>query len=149
MKTTKPDSRIINIVLISFALMFTFIIDSNAKKAKFLPSSVVPAAEGYVKVKKDKNKNYVIQIKIFNFAEVEKLQTSKQTYVVWLETKENETKNIGRLKSSSPLFSKKVGASFETVSPSKPSRIYITDENDGDIQYPGGQIVLTTDQLYK
>ncbi|MDP4208198.1 MAG: hypothetical protein Q8928_05225 [Bacteroidota bacterium] len=112
-----------------------------------MTSSVVPGAEGYAKVKKDNNKNYVIQIYITNLAEVSRLQTSKQTYVIWIVTDEGTTKNIGRLKTSSGLFSKSMKASFETVSSVKPTKIFITAEVDGIVQYPDSQIVLTTDKF--
>ena len=42
----------------------------GAKKIGFLSSSIVPAARGYVKVKRDINGNYLIQVKISNLAEV-------------------------------------------------------------------------------
>lgn len=60
-----------------------------------MTSSVVPGAEGYAKMKKDNNKNYVIQVYITNLAEVSRLQTSKQTYVIWIVTDEGATKISG------------------------------------------------------
>jgi hypothetical protein len=64
-----------------------------------------------------------------------------------METDNHETKNIGQIKSSSGLFSSKLKASFETVSSSKPSKIFITAEDDADRQYPGMQVVLSTDRF--
>lgn len=49
---------------------------------------------------KDNSKNYVIKISITDLAEVERLQPQKQTYVVWMVTKEGLTKNIERLNST-------------------------------------------------
>jgi hypothetical protein len=40
-------------------------------------------------------------------------------------------------------------ASFETVSSIKPTKIFITAEVGGIVQYPDSQIVLTTDKLEK
>jgi hypothetical protein len=62
------------------------------KKIKFLPSTVVPAAKGYVKVKTDNNKNHVIKIEIRDLADVERLNSSKISYVVWMETDQGERK---------------------------------------------------------
>ena len=114
------------------------------KKYVFLPSSVVPAAKGYVKMQNDKNKNYVISLSTSNLAEVTRLQPPKLTYVIWMVTDQGKTENIGQLKSSSKLLSKALTASFKTVTSSKPIKIFISAENDGSAQYPGEQIILTT-----
>jgi hypothetical protein len=132
-------------VLLGATIVFT--LNSCATKSKFLNSSVVPAAEGYIKVKKDANKNFVVKVEVYNLAEVERLQTSKLTYVVWIISGDQAARNIGRLNSSSSSFSKKLKASFETVSSSKPDKIFITAEDDGNIQYPNGATVLTTANL--
>jgi hypothetical protein len=112
-----------------------------------MTSSVVPAARGNVQVSKDKNKNWVIKVEIYNLAEVERLQNTKQTYVVWLVSDQEITKNIGKLKSSSSLFSKQLKATLKTVSSSKPIKFFISAEDNPDIQYPGSQIVLSTDRF--
>jgi hypothetical protein len=104
----------------------------------------VPAAEGTVKIKRDNNRNYMIRISISNLAEVTKLQTSKQTYVVWMLTNKEKTENIGQLNSSGSFLSSQLNASFHTISSSKPVKIFITAENDGTVQIPEGQFVLTT-----
>lgn len=122
-------------------------VSACARKASFLTSSVVPAARGDVTVKTDKNKNYVIQIHLSGLAEVERLQPAKQAYVVWMITDEETTKNLGQISSSSALLSSKLKAAFETVSPLKPVRIFITAENDPATQYPSRQMVLTTDKF--
>jgi hypothetical protein len=105
---------------------------------------VVPAAEGNVRIRRDKNNNYKIKISISNLAEVAKLKTSKQTYVVWMLTNQEKTENIGQLNSSPNFLSKKLKASFKTISSSKPVKIFLTAENNGATQNPDGQFVLTT-----
>ncbi len=125
-------------------VLFSYSFDLSAQKVNFLTSSLVPAARGYVKVKKDKNNNYRIQIQLFDLAEVKRLQTAKETYVIWMETEEGVVKNIGQLDSSTSFLSKKLKANFETVSSFKPRKIFITAENEAGIQYPDTQIVLTT-----
>jgi hypothetical protein len=132
------------------ALSLTFIMicfASCAKKAMFQTSTVVPAARGYVKVSKDNNKNYVIKVELTDLAEVNRLQPPKKTYVVWLVTDEDVTRNIGQIKSSSSMLSSKLKASFETVSSNKPTKIFITAEDDGNAQSYGNQIVLTTNKF--
>lgn len=147
MKTIRLNGIAKNITLGILALVMTFSFTSCSKKVIFLSSSAVPGAEGYVRVKKDNNKNNVIQIEISNLAEVNQLEPAKQTYVVWMETDKNKAENLGQLKSSQALFSKQWKASFETVTSSNPIKVFITAENEGSAQYPGNQVVLSTDKF--
>ncbi len=126
------------------AAMILFIFNSCSKKISFQTSTVVPAAKGTVKVKKDDNNNYRISVAISNLAEPNRLQPSKNAYVVWMDTDNNRIKNIGQIKSSTGFLSKRLKASFETVSSFKPVKIFITAEDDAAIQYPGMQVVLST-----
>lgn len=147
MKPTEFISISKKILLGTFVLIILISFSSCATKAKFLTSTVVPAARGDVQVKQNKNKNYVINIEITDLAEVERLQPSRNTYVVWLVTEQDETKNLGQMKSSSGTFSNNLKASFETVSSTKPSKIFITAEDDGTTHYPSGEVVLTTNRF--
>ena len=126
------------------AAMMLFIMSSCARKISFQKSSVVPAAEGSVKIKKDKNDNYRINVAISNLAEPKRLQPAKSTYVVWMDTDNNRIKNIGQINSSTGFLSGKLKASFETVSAFKPIKIFITAEDDAAVQYPDMQVVLST-----
>jgi hypothetical protein len=117
---------------------------SCAKKIAFQTSTIVPAARGNVKITKDENKNYLVQIKIENLAEVSRLESSKKAYVVWMETEDSMVKNIGQIKSDSKFLSSKLKASFETVTPVKPTKIFITAEEDEEVQYPDSKIIITT-----
>ena len=119
-----------------------------AKKVGFLSSSIVPAARGFVKVKRDINENYIIQVKISNLAEVNRLQPSKQVYLVWMITDHEITDNIGQINSSTTFLSTKLKASFLKVSVSKPIKIFITAEEDAITQTPNEQVILSTDRFY-
>jgi hypothetical protein len=141
MKTIRTNVLKLTLLGIMVAMLASF--SSCSKKVAFLTSSVVPAAEGFVQVKKDKNENYSILLKISNLAEVDKLQPPKKTYVVWMETDRGLTKNIGQLVSS-----KNLNANFETVSSFKPIKIFLTAEDNENIQYPGN-VVLSTDVFWK
>ncbi len=127
-----------------FIIVILALFASCAKKISFAGSSVVPAARGFVKVKKDNNSNYNIKVELNNLAEVNRLQPPRQTYVVWMETDQQTTKNIGQIHSSSNMLSKKLKASLETVSSFKPIKIFITAEDEAAVQYPGSQLILST-----
>ena len=122
-------------------------LSSCSKKISFLPSSVVPAAEGQVKVKTDSNENQAIEIEIVNLAEPQNLQPPKQMYIVWMETDRGENKNIGQIRTSTGTFSQNLKATFETVTSYQPVRIFITAENDANVEYPSRERVLTTNQF--
>lgn len=135
--------------LLSF-LLITFLITSLsgcAKKIMFEQSSIVPGAEASVKIKKDRNGNYSINMDVLHLAEPRKLQPAKSVYLVWMQAEDNSTKNIGILNSSSSLLSKTLKASLHTVTPFKPTRIYVTAEDDAKITFPAGETVLTTGNL--
>jgi hypothetical protein len=127
------------------ALVLECFLTACARKMNFARSVVMPSAEGKVKVKKDRNDNYAIDVSVLHLAEPNKLQPPKQAYVVWMHTSDNEVKNIGQLKSSSGLLSRTLKASLNAVSSSKPTRFFITAEEAADVQYPGLQTVLVTE----
>ena len=144
MKYTKIFAMQVRIYLCILTLMIISLFSSCARKINFSESSVVPAARGYVKIKKDNNNNYAFKIQISDLAEVSRLQPPRRSYVLWMVTSEGKTKNLGRLKSSTELLSKKLEASFETVSSFKPTQIFITAEDDENVQFPGTQVILST-----
>jgi hypothetical protein len=147
MKTIKSNSYTGSFFSIAILLFTIFSLQSCARKVAFTTSTVVPAAQGSVKVKKGENNNYNIELNIIRLADPKRLSPPKDTYVVWMETKQNGIKNIGQLKTSSGLFSKTLKSSLETVTPFKPARFFVTAEDNANIQQPGTQVVLITKPL--
>lgn len=147
MATIKLNTLTNKIFLGVFALFILFSVDASAKKVKFLNSTVVPAARGFVKITRDKNLNYMININISNLAEVFRLEPSKLTYIVWMVTNEETTMNMGKISSTAGFLSKKLMAKFETVTSLKPVQIFISAEDDPSRQYPGEQVVLSTNKF--
>ncbi|MDF1574456.1 MAG: hypothetical protein P1P86_04600 [Bacteroidales bacterium] len=147
MKATKLNAITKNILWGIVTMLMIFSFTSCAVNVPFSTTSVAPAAEGQVKVKRDNNLNYLIKIKVSNLVEVERLKPAKQTYVVWMVTDQEYIKNIGQLNSSKAFMSKKLIASFETVSSTKPIEIFITAENDGSTGYPSDEVVLKTNRF--
>ena len=130
--------------IFSMAIFSLILISSCTQKISFLTSSIVPAARGTVKVKMDDNKNHTIQIALVNLAEPERLTPPRKLYMVWMETDQGETKNIGRIMTDSGTFSKTLKADFKTVTSFTPIKIFITAEEDANIQSPGWEVILTT-----
>ena len=123
---------------------FLFLFSSCSKKIYFENSSVVPAAQGYVKIKKDNNNNSNIDIKVMHLADPMRLQPSAKTYVIWMDTESNSIKNLGQLESRDHFLSKTLKGSFNAVTAFKPVKIFITAEDDAAISSPRGRPVLET-----
>lgn len=141
---TNHHTSIRSIYSLIAVLFIMFIFSSCARKMSFQTSSVVPSAEGNVKIKKDKNNNYHIDLNVMRLASPNRLNPPKDLYVVWMNTESNAAKNIGQIKTSSSLLSKTLKSSLETVSTVNPTGFFITSENDGNVQSPSGQVVLKT-----
>ncbi|WP_206609841.1 hypothetical protein [Paracnuella aquatica] len=131
-------------VLAMLVLLFAVTMASCNRKIAFNTSTVVPAAEGFVKIKKDKNNNHAIDVSVKNLAEPRRLPVPQNVYVVWIESRDG-IKKLGQLKTSSGLFSSTLRAQLETVSAYKPTRLFVTAEGTAETNYPGAQVVLTTD----
>jgi hypothetical protein len=143
-KVNRPVKTIL-LTILGGILIIPFTLRS--KKHSFLISSIVPGAKGYVRVKKDDNKNYSIKVEVSDLAKVERVNPSKSTYVVWMETGKDISINLGQLKSSGSFLSKRLTASLETVSNTKPVKIFITTEDGTNLKHPGEQVVLTTERF--
>lgn len=144
MKAIKVNKFARSVFSIVTVLFITSFLQSCGSKMLFTNSSIVPGADGSVKVKKDKNNNYSIDLTVTHLADPKRLDPPKETYIVWMQTGETGTKNIGQLKTSSSLLSKTLKSSLRTVATAKPTGFFITAEDKADIQYPAGQVVLKT-----
>jgi hypothetical protein len=80
MKTTKVTTIFKQILQGIVALMIISSFSSCAKKTGFQTSAVVPAARGNVKVSKDRNKDFVISVSLFDLAEPKRLTPPMRTY---------------------------------------------------------------------
>jgi len=149
MKTQQLNKLTKNLFSGILVIAMMLFVTSCATSETFLNSSVVPGATGKVKVKKDGNQNYLIKLQVEDLASIERLQSSKQMYVVWMETERGNYENLGQLNTSTGFLSKQRTASLETVSSFKPVRLFITAENEKNVRYPDQETILTTGMFYK
>jgi len=114
MKLIKMNHGLRNLFFVSILVPFIFDLSSFANKMSFQTSSVVPSAEGSVKIKKDNNKNYNVDLSVIRLANSERLSPPKKMYIAWMNTSQEETKRVGQLRTSSSLLSSSLKSSLKT-----------------------------------
>lgn len=144
MKLIKMNHGLRNLFFVSILVPFIFDLSSFANKMSFQTSSVVPSAEGSVKIKKDNNKNYNVDLSVIRLANSERLSPPKKMYIAWMNTSQEETKRVGQLRTSSSLLSSSLKSSLKTWVPYQPTGFFISAEDDANIPAPYGQVVLST-----
>lgn len=127
------------------ALLVLFFL-SCSQRVAFQNSTVVPGAEGKVKIGKDNNGNQTVNVEVVNLAQPEMLPNPQKTYVVWAQTPDG-TRNLGQLRTSKGLIGSSYKGELTAIVQSKPSRVFITAEQDGTTTFPGNYVVLTTDNF--
>lgn len=115
----------------------------STTKYNFSTSSAVTAAEGTVKVKKDGNNNYKVDLNVMRLAEASRLSPPRGDVRRLDGNGAERKKNIGQLKTSSGFLSKTLKSSLNTVSSFKPTGFFITAEDDANVSYPGTVILST------
>lgn len=127
--------------ILSF-IFAAILVSACSKKVVFPVSQVVPAAEAVLKVDRDDNNNYGIELEVSNLAEPERLTPARRHYVVWMVTKQHGTINIGNLD-----INRKNNGELNTSTPYEPMRVFITAEDDPKPVLPSTQVVLNSEDF--
>ncbi|QJD80916.1 hypothetical protein [Spirosoma rhododendri] len=109
-------------------------------KMTFLNSTIAPAATGTIRVKKDKNANYVVNVDVANLAPSKNLDPPKTTYLVWMESNDRTVRKLGQLTPSGKALEAKLAA----TAVANPDVVFISAEDNAEVEYPAGPTVLTT-----
>lgn len=123
------------IIFTSLLVIFT----ACSSSSKFPVSSTTPAADITAKKGMDKQNNYTLEITAENLANAERLNPAGHNYSVWIITKDNVVKNVGQLNvenAKKTTFKTTTAFDFDTV--------FITIENQGDLNYPRGKEISRT-----
>ena len=118
------------------------LVTACSKKVIFPVSDVVPAAEAVVKVEKDDNKNFDIELEVSNLASPDRLSPARRHYVVWMVTKNNGTINIGNLN-----INRNNHGELQTSTAYEPIRIFVTAEDESKPVLPSTQVVLNSEEF--
>lgn len=113
-----------------------------SKKVVFPDSQVLPGADVELRIDRNKNNNYELEMELENLAKPNRLTPPRGTYVAWLVTERHGTINIGNLRPSN-----KNKASLTTVTPYKPIRVFITAEDNQEVISPSSQVVLNSEEF--
>jgi hypothetical protein len=103
---------------------------------------MTPAAEATARFTRDINQNTKLQLRVAHLALPQRLSPPKAFYVVWAQTPQGRTMNLGRLM----VKTNKTGA-FTSVVPLDKFRLLITAEDAADAIAPSQQVVLSTQVL--
>ncbi|WP_291040195.1 hypothetical protein [Dyadobacter sp. 50-39] len=140
----KPKQYLLATRNVATLVILLCVFSSCSRKLTFSRSAIVPAAQGAVRVNRDKNDNYAVDLNIRHLSPPERLVESRNVYVVWANTRDNGVRNMGQLNSRKGLFSKMLRSNLQTVMTFEPTNFFITAEREANIQYPEGQVILTT-----
>jgi hypothetical protein len=111
------------------------------------PAAIVVPEEnkGQVQIKRDVNSNYVIHISLKDLEAVNTAEpSSKKAYIVWMNSDKQLVKSLGQISSKTGWLSDRSKSSFESVSELKPTKIFITEEDDAMVKVPGKKIIWST-----
>ena len=110
------------------------------------PAPLPPAKEekGEMVIKRDAAGNYVVQLNVKNLEAVQLMKPAKEGYVVWIVSDAMAAQNVGQIDGAKKWTEKKDNAYFEATSAAKPTKIFITAENDLKAVTPGTQLVWST-----
>lgn len=124
----------------SLLVFITALLLGVAARAGDIPlmaSSTVPAASGKVSYEHDRNGNLKLDIKTKHLAPPERLTPAKNSYVVWIRSRDGQTQNAGLLRVNSNLE-----GSFSTTTPTKAFDISITAEDNPSASQPTGPEIM-------
>jgi hypothetical protein len=123
--------------LLFFALIWPF---SGGKDVQMMAGESNPAARGTIHLHVGDNGNTELDMKAESLAAPSALTPSKNAYVVWIEPAGEAPQNHGQI---SPDKNQK--AELKTATPYKRFKVFITAEDQAQIQMPEGPKILSAD----
>jgi hypothetical protein len=122
------------------ALLLGLVLFGCSQTVALRETPEAPAAIGQAKISTDDNNNTRIELKIEHLAPPQNLTPPKSVYVVWAEPPDGKPINLGQV-----VVGQDRDASFETVTPLKVFRVFLTAEDRPLPDAPSPQVVVATD----
>lgn len=108
-----------------------------SRKVRMTPATSVPAAMGVAKLKKDKNGNTIVDLKVQHLARPDSLTPPQSVYIVWIQPRGGQVMKEGVLRVDDNLRGE-----FKTPAPSHNFDIFVTAESGPTVTQPSGPEVL-------
>jgi hypothetical protein len=112
----------------------------GSKKIDLMAGHETPGAHGTVSAKVGPNKNTKLDVKVYSLAQPNSLTPPENTYVLWVQPPGENPKNQGQL-----IVDKNENAQLHTEVPYKRFKVFITAEQNPQVQMPTGPQVLSAD----
>lgn len=111
-----------------------------AQKVAVQRSAAVPAAVAEAKITRTHNNNTRIELEVHHLAPPQNLTPKKSVYVVWAQTPQGRTVNLGQM-----IVGRDRASEFIGITPLYEFRILVTAEEESTARVPSNQVVLSTD----
>jgi len=113
---------------------------SGGKDVQMMAGEGNPAARGTIHLHVGDNGNTEINLKADSLASPSALTPPKNAYVVWIQSPDEAPQNKGQI-----IIDKNQKAEMKTATPFKRFRVFITAEDQAQMQTPEGPTVLSAD----
>lgn len=123
--------------LVGAAVALVLLATGCSHKVRMTPATSVPAAVGTAKIKKDKNGNTVVDLKVQHLARPDSLTPPQSVYIVWIQPRGGQVVKEGQLRVDDNLQGE-----FKTPAPARNFDIFVTAENGPNVTQPTGPEVL-------
>lgn len=128
--------------LLVVAVCFGFVACSSTGTIRKLEtSSVIPGAQGELKVSEGDNRNTKLELEVKHLAKPTALPTGASSYVVWVRpfSATGEAQNLGALRVDDDLTGR-----LESVTPFPQFSLFVTAESASTVTRPSGDPLLWT-----
>lgn len=123
-----------------FVLAFVWPFGGGGHKVQMMAGTATPGAQATITVKTGANGNTALDIKAQNLAAPDSLTPAENAYVVWIEPPDQAAQNEGQLRTN-----QKEQAELHTESAYKRFQVFITAEQNAQVQTPSGPKILSAD----
>jgi hypothetical protein len=124
-------------MLLALILFWPF---GGGQKVPMVAGTQTPAAHGTVTVHNGSNNNAKVDLKVEGLAKPSSLTPPANAYVVWIQPPGQPAQNQGEVK-----VDKNLNGQLHTDTPYKRFKLFITAEQNAQVQSPTGPQVLTAD----
>lgn len=131
-----------NRIPLVLACSLALAVSACSQTVKVRSSSVAPAAQAEVSVRKDSHGNAMIELEVEHLAAASQLTPPRALYVVWAASVDGRVSNLGGLK-----VSKSLSADLLTLAPYPEFTIFVTAEDSAHMTYPTGIRVLESEPV--